>query len=582
MSASTTHPMNSPMPQSPMPLGRQGLMLGLAPKLLGVVGLLAVLAAGIAAGAIHTGARQAEAMERLEGLGSRGIILGRANVNFISWVRGVEFLPLELSAEDRRHWEATATDQMQRLEKRLDEVRPVLTLPESKRDLVKVEAAIGSYKKVHAEVQALARAGKLDQATRAAMAAAGEVQASGELLREMQLRVVRTLDALKVTSRDATASAQAWLIGGSLGGILLGGGLALLIVLRGVTGPLKRLAATAGALAEGRIDAPVEATGRGDEVGAIARGLDVLRGAALRARALEHEATAARTEAETARLRGQRDLADRVERELGAVVQGLTASVGTLEGGIDALGSTANGTAERAASVAAGATQATTNVQTVAAAAEELASSVTEITRQVTTAAQVARRAVQDAREADSTVNGLSEAAQKIGDVVRLIGDIAGQTNLLALNATIEAARAGEAGKGFAVVASEVKTLASQTARATEEIGAQIAAIQAATERAVHSIKGIAEVVAEVDGISATIAAAVEEQGAATREIARNVAEAAQGTNDVSANIAHVSVGVEETTGALAGLRDATGTVARQGVALRDGLSGLLQGLRAA
>ena len=270
MSASTAHPMNSPMPQSPIPLGRQGLTLGLAPKLLGVVGLLAVLAAGIAASAIHTGARQAEAMERLEGLGSRGIILGRANVNFISWVRGVEFLPLELSAEDRRHWEATATDQMQRLEKRLDEVRPVLTLPESRRDLVKVEAAIGSYKKVHAEVQALARAGKLDQATRAAMAAAGEVQASGELLREMQLRVVRTLDALKVTSRDETASAQAWLIGGSLGGILLGGGLALLIVLRGVTGPLKRLAAAAGALAEGRIDAPVEATGRGDEVGAIA------------------------------------------------------------------------------------------------------------------------------------------------------------------------------------------------------------------------------------------------------------------------------------------------------------------------
>ena len=163
------------------------------------------------------------------------------------------------------------------------------------------------------------------------------------------------------------------------------------------------------------------------------------------------------------------------------MVQGLTASVGTLEGGIDALGSTANGTAERAASVAAGATQATTNVQTVAAAAEELAASVTEITRQVTRrrrwrGARCRMRARPTARS-----NGLSEAAQKIGDVVRLISDIAGQTNLLALNATIEAARAGEAGKGFAVVASEVKTLASQTARATEEIGAQIAAIQAAT-----------------------------------------------------------------------------------------------------
>src|SRR4051812_25012513 len=179
---------------------RRALRLGLAPKLLGVVGLLALLAAVIAGSAIHTGARQAEVMERVEGLGSRGIVLGRANVNFVSWVRGVEFLPLELSAEDRRRWEATATGQMQRLEKRLDEVRPALALPESRRDLAKVEAAIGAYKKVHAEVQALARAGKLDAATRVAMAAAAEVEAAGELLREMQLRVVRTLDALKVSA----------------------------------------------------------------------------------------------------------------------------------------------------------------------------------------------------------------------------------------------------------------------------------------------------------------------------------------------------------------------------------------------
>ncbi|WP_431271916.1 methyl-accepting chemotaxis protein [Dankookia sp. P2] len=547
-----------------------------------MVGLLAALAGGIAVGATYTMARQTGTMERLEAQAGRGIVLGRANVNFISWVRGVGFLPLELSAEERRRWEAQAADQRQRLEKRLDEVRPTLTLPENRHDLARIETAVQAYKTVHAEVQALARAGKLDEATRAAMAAAGTVEATSRSLREMQLRINRALEAMQKTARKEMEGTHAWLIGGSAGGILLGVGLALLIVLRGVTGPLRRLTATAGGLAEGRIDTAVEATGRTDEVGAIARGLEVLRGAALRARALEQEASAARDAAEAARLQAQRDLADRVERRLGAVVQGLSATVGTLETGIATLDSTAQGTSERAASAAAGATEATSNVQTVAAAAEELASSVNEITRQVTAAAQVARRAVQDAREADGTVNGLSEAAQRIGDVVRLIGDIAGQTNLLALNATIEAARAGEAGKGFAVVASEVKTLASQTARATEEIGAQITAIQAATDRAVQSIKGIAEVVAEVDGISATIAAAVEEQGAATREIARNVAEAAQGTNDVSANIAHVSAGVEQTTGALAGLRDATGAVARQGGALRDGLDGLLQGLRAA
>ncbi|MDO9711947.1 methyl-accepting chemotaxis protein [Paracraurococcus lichenis] len=174
------------------------------------------------------------------------------------------------------------------------------------------------------------------------------------------------------------------------------------------------------------------------------------------------------------------------------------------------------------------------------------------------------------------------EAAQRIRDVVRLVGDIAGQTNLLALNATIEAARAGEAGKGFAVVAGEVKALATQTARATEEIAAQVNAIQATTGQAVQSIKGIAEVVGEVDQIAAAIAAAVEEQSATAREIARDVTETARGTNDVSANIVPASAGVEATNGALLGFREATGTVARQGGTLREEFSGLLTGLWAA
>ncbi|TCZ52737.1 methyl-accepting chemotaxis protein [Roseicella aquatilis] len=559
-----------------------GLRLGLAPKLLASVALMAVLAGGIAVGAIDALSRQTEETQKLESLGDRGVLLGLASTSLVSWVRAVEFLPLELPAEERRYWEGRASERFERLQKRIEEIRPKLVLPENQRDLQLLEADIQSYRSVWEQVQALGRAGKLEEASQPVNAAGRRMENASERMRDMQLRVVREMQATREEAQALSASARSWMIGGSVGGILVGGGLALLIVLRGVTRPLKRLEATAGSLAEGRIDTPTEGTGRGDEVGAIARGLEILRAAALKARALEAEAGAARAQAEAARQQAQRDLADRVERELGVVVRGLSETVGTLEGGITALDRMAGDTAERAGSVAAGATEATSNVQTVASAAEELASSVGEITRQVSQAAQVARRAVQDAGQADTTVAGLAEAAQRIGDVVRLIGDIAGQTNLLALNATIEAARAGEAGKGFAVVASEVKALAGQTARATEEIAAQINAIQTATGQAVAGIKSIAEVVSEVDHISATIAAAVEEQGAATREIARNVAEAAQGTNDVSANIAHVSAGVGETTTALRGLREATGAVAQQGASLRTGLDGLLRGLRAA
>jgi murein DD-endopeptidase MepM/ murein hydrolase activator NlpD len=176
-------------------------------------------------------------------------------------------------------------------------------------------------------------------------------------------------------------------------------------------------------------------------------------------------------------------------------------------------------------------------VQTVAAAAEELNASIAEIGRQVQSASTMAGGAVQQAEKTNQQVQGLAEAAQKIGDVVKLISDIAAQTNLLALNATIEAARAGDAGKGFAVVASEVKNLATQTAKATEEISQQIASIQAATGEAVGAIQGIGKTIVEINQVASSIAAAVEEQNASTREIARNVQETSAGTQEVSSNI---------------------------------------------
>ncbi|MDO9708674.1 methyl-accepting chemotaxis protein [Paracraurococcus lichenis] len=279
---------------------------------------------------------------------------------------------------------------------------------------------------------------------------------------------------------------------------------------------------------------------RSDEIGDLARALDECRNGLREAdrlaseQAAEQAAKAARADRLAALLRG-------FETKVRRTVEAVAAAVLQLQGTARAMAGSAEGTLERAGAVAAAAEQTSANVQTVAAAAEELSASIAEITRQVSQSSKVAGQAVAEARRTDEVVRGLAEGAQRIGEVMRLITTIAGQTNLLALNATIEAARAGEAGKGFAVVASEVKNLAAQTAKATEEIAAQVGAMQSATGDAVGAIQAIGTRIAEVSEIAATIAAAVEEQGSATSEIARSVQQAAAGTQSVSGAIGAVS-----------------------------------------
>jgi methyl-accepting chemotaxis protein len=275
-------------------------------------------------------------------------------------------------------------------------------------------------------------------------------------------------------------------------------------------------------------------------------------------------------------------LADTFEREVGAVVEAVANSAERLQASARALRASAETSGEEAATVAEAGSRATGDVQSVAAAAEEMAASVAEISRRVGEAAEVAGRAVAEARATDATVQGLSEAATRIGDVVRLIGDIAGQTNLLALNATIEAARAGEAGKGFAVVAGEVKSLAGQTARATDEIARQIAEMQAATQQAVGAIRGIGATVARTSEIATAIAAAVEQQGATTQEIARSAAQVAEATDTVASRIAGVRSAAEATGGAASALSDDSAALAGQAAALREKAGGFLNAVRAA
>ena len=273
-------------------------------------------------------------------------------------------------------------------------------------------------------------------------------------------------------------------------------------------------------------------------------------------------------------------LARDLENNVHSVLVELQQAGATLRTASQTMSGTADETSRQAANVASAAGQASSNVQTVASAAEELSSAISEIARQVAQSASIARKAADEARRTDVTVAGLSSAAAKIGEIVKLIATIAGQTNLLALNATIEAARAGEAGKGFAVVAQEVKNLATQTAKATEDITGQVGAIQTATNETVTVMKGIGATITEINEIATTIAAAVEEQGAATNEIARNVQQAAAGTSAVSHTIEQVTRAATETGSAATRVLQSSESVSSQSSRLESAIAGFLRSLR--
>jgi methyl-accepting chemotaxis protein len=284
---------------------------------------------------------------------------------------------------------------------------------------------------------------------------------------------------------------------------------------------------------------------------------------------------------------------DRRVRELAIVAQGfgnsmdrvaksLAEAADALKSDAESAAAAAEETSRQAIAVASASEEASTNVQTVASAAEELSASITEITRQVSRSTSSTSQAVVDARQTDAEIQGLAEAAQKIGDVVKLISDIAGQTNLLALNATIEAARAGEAGRGFAVVANEVKNLAGQTARATEEISSKIAEMQAATTQSVQAVQTIGRTIADINEVSATIAAAVEEQSAATQEIARNVQQASAGTAEVSANVAGISQAAADTGETASRVNGASQRISGEVTTLRSEVERFLASMKAA
>ncbi|MBR0846197.1 HAMP domain-containing protein [Bradyrhizobium diazoefficiens] len=366
------------------------------------------------------------------------------------------------------------------------------------------------------------------------------------------------------------------------GGALVVGVLLAWLIGQGIAGPVGRLTAVMKTLAAGDLDAEIGNQDRGDEIGEMARAVGIFKANALDVRRLEAEKEATKQLVETERRTAMLNMADAFERSVNGVVAGVAAGVETVRSSADSMSSVAGETTRQSTAAALASDQTAVNVETVATAAEQLSASFAEIGRQVTHSLEIAERAVGEAESTSETVRSLDDAAQKIGDVVKLIQSIAAQTNLLALNATIESARAGEAGRGFAVVASEVKALAAQTAKATEDIGLQVATIQGVTKSTMEAIGDIGATVRSVNEVATIIAAAVEEQQAATSEIARNVQEASAGSAEVSANIAGVTQAAVNSGHSAAGVLSAASDLSGQSVALQREVEAFLSSIRAA
>ncbi len=430
-------------------------------------------------------------------------------------------------------------------------------------------------------VSGLIAAGKLDEARRTYSTemiplADEEAQAIAKDFKFNQ-------DATDAREADAQASYSSGraLVLGLAGTATVAAIIAGIYLTGAIAAPIRLMTAAMSRLAANDTSVEIPARGRGDEIGDMAKAVVVFRDNIIEAERLRGAQERAKAEAAAQQAAALKRLADDFEARVGAMVGVIATGATQLETTARSMSGTAERSTRQAGEVAHAAQSASASVANVASAAEELTASIDEISRQVAQSAQMTGRAVEDTRRTDGIVRALAGAAQKIGDVVGLITDIAGQTNLLALNATIEAARAGDAGKGFAVVAAEVKSLANQTGRATEDIRAQIGGMQTATREAVGAIQGISGTIEEISSIASSIASAVEEQGAATREIARSVQQAADSTQDVTATIGGVSEAANDTGSAATQVLGAAGSLSRQAADMSGEVTRFIAGVRA-
>jgi methyl-accepting chemotaxis protein len=511
-------------------------------------------------------------------------VLGDLRAGLITYRNVVREHMLAETAEEKQAMEKTLNTVIESNLKIRQSYEPLISSPEQRTIYNEWVQLSDSYEKGVREVLALSRnsAGKIPHEAHELNTKTVNpigLKADAVLKRDIELNNTGADTAVKEAAADySTAFA---VLAAILGAAIVIGIAVGIYLVRDVSRGIASIVAPMQALGHGDLTAQVPHQGETTEIGAMADTLQVFKQALIAKKAADE---AAAVDADAKIERGRR--VDGITRDFESMIGEIVETVSSASTQLEASAGTLTATAERAqqltTAVAAASEEASTNVQSVASATEEMSSSVNEISRQVQESARMAGEAVDQARTTNDRVGELSKAAARIGDVVELINTIAGQTNLLALNATIEAARAGEAGRGFAVVASEVKALAEQTAKATGEIGQQIAGIQSATQDSVNAIKEISGTIEKLSEISSTIAAAVEEQGAATQEISRNVQQAAHGTQQVSANITDVQRGASETGSASSQVLSAAKSLSGDSKRLKLEVGKFLNSVRAA